>query len=24
MKNKESIKQLCGYKWIIDAWNNIF
>jgi transposase len=21
MKNKESIKQLCGYKWIIDAWN---
>ena len=24
MKNKESIKQLCGYKWIIDGWNNIF
>ena len=21
MINKESIKQLCGYKWIIDGWN---
>ena len=24
MKNKESIKQLCGYEWIIDAWNAKF
>jgi hypothetical protein len=21
MINKESIKQLCGYEWIIDGWN---
>ena len=21
MKNRESIKQLCGYDWIIDSWN---
>ncbi|WP_456470916.1 transposase, partial [Caminibacter sp.] len=21
MKNKESIKQLCGYEWIIEGWN---
>ena len=24
MKDKESIKQLCGYDWIIQDWNNIF
>jgi len=24
MKDKESIKQLCGYDWIIEGWNNCF
>jgi len=24
MKSIENIKQLCGYDWIIQGWNNIF
>jgi len=24
MNNKKSVKQLCGYDWIIDAWNYKF
>ena len=24
MKSIESIKQICGYDWIIQGWNNIF